>query len=305
MKILHIGLTVNGRGEGLSGAFLNSGHEYKELPVDKLLPVKLRNFDWSPDLVFCQIQNDIGLEIVDSIKALQKKGAFVLNWTGDVRDTIPAWMLRFPADLTTFSNNRDVKNFSGKSAFLQIGFDPKTYKKWENTKGHDVVFMGNEARIFPESAARRSMIQKIRANIKDFAVYGGYPGAAGSLNPDPKNPFPIQSQESKIYSGSKIGINYSHYTIPRYTSDRMFRMLGSGVMVLSHYYPEIEEDFVIGEDLDVFNGHNEMIKKINYYLEHEEERAEIAANGYDIAHRFFTYENMVKEIIWLYEQNRK
>ena len=306
MKILHIGITVNGRGEGLSEAFHDSNHDYKELPVNDELPARLNALNWNPDLVFVQIQSEFALKIINQINHLKKQGSFVINWTGDARNYVPLWMRKFPADVTTFSNMRDVRAFPN-AQYLQIGFDPKTYKNWQEPNHHDVVFMGNESAQFPLTPERKSMIAAIKSMSVNkmrvnFGLYGSYQGSITALNPDPQNPFPIQSQESKIYAGSKIGINYSHYNIERYTSDRMFRMLGSGIMVLSHYYEGIEDEFIIGEELDVFRTTHELKSKIEYYLNNEEKRSEIAANGYQIAHRFFTYKSMVQSIIKIYEK---
>ena len=97
----------------------------------------------------------------------------------------------------------------------------------------------------------------------------------------------------------------SHYQIQRYTSDRLFRCTGSGVMVLAHNYPGIEKDFKVGTHLDVFDDFRQMHEKINHYLTHEKERKAIAKAGYEYAHKNCTYDNMVENIINIYNENRK
>ena len=301
MKVLHCGLMVNGRNEGLSKAFRDLSSEYWEFPLTKNLPNQITNLE--PDIVFLQIQNDKidGVHVNNllgvPLTKLRAKGAFIINWTGDIRNTVPMWMKYFSqyVSLTCFSNERDARSFGDKAAFLQIGFDPETFKNWNVAHGHDVVFMGNHYGNFPLSSDRMVMVNTLKHTGR-FAVYGNYPGAVKALNPSPANPFPIQSQESQIYSNSKIGINYSHYNAERYTSDRMFRMLGSGVMVLSHNYKGIEKDFEVGKHLDVFNSIHELKEKINYYLLNEKERKQIAENGHKLAHSHFTYHNMVENI---------
>lgn len=306
MKVLHLGLMVNGRNEGLSKAFRDLSTEYWEYPLTKNLPNQITKHN--PDIVFLQIQND-SIDGQDAynllnnpLSILSAGGAHIINWTGDCRNTVPKWMIKFSdlVDQTCFSNQRDVDAFPYPSLFLQIGFDPDTFKKWDDGQRHDLVFMGNNyGRQFPLGNERLGLVNQVKS--LGGVVYGNYHGAKMALNPDPSNPFPIQSQESRIYSNSKIGVNYSHYNVDRYTSDRMFRMLGSGVMVLSHHYKGIEKDFEIGKHLDTFNGFNELREKVHYYLTHEEERLRIAEEGFKYAHSNFTYHNMVKNIFKLCE----
>lgn len=311
MKILHLGLTVNkDKNIGLSKAFRDVCEVYEEFPISVQLPNQIRSINFIPDIVFCQIHHDKIdnrptnelLRIV--IQELRDKGSFVINWNGDIRGNYPMWMMNFPADLTCFTNKKDIDwmlSMNKAADFLQIGIDTETFKRWSVGRGHDVVFMGNHYGNFPLSGFRHDAARVLKIKY-GAGLYGNYPGSNDNLNPDPRNPFPKQSKESQIYSCSKIAVSISHFNIPLYTSDRLFRCMGSGCFTLALHYPGIEDSFEIGKHLDTFDTLQEMQHKIDFYLKNEELREQIAETGYQHVQKNFSYHAMVKNIIGLWEK---
>lgn len=315
MKILHLGLMVNGRNEGLSRAFRKKATIYGEFRISVDLPSQIDNLSWTPELVFVQIQDEFIRNgpskyhtaefLGPAIQRLRDKGAFIINWTGDKRNGTPRWMFEMDkhVDLTCFSNEEDVNNFKSKglkSEFLQIGIDPNVFHDHHGQgQGHDIVFMGNHHGHYPLSAFRSSLVSFMHSAFGNrFAVYGNnYPGTRGALNADGNNPFPMQSRESQIYNNSKIGLSVSQFTSERYTSDRLLRIMGSNCFALAYWYPGIEKDFEIGYHLDIFKTPSELRERVQYYLEHVDEREKIRDNGYKLIHANHTYDNMVNDII--------
>ncbi len=285
------------------------------------LPEQIRGLHFDPDVVFFQIQHDeiqkepVSHVLNNSIIKLQEAGAFVINWTGDIRNTVPRWMYGFKADLTCFSNWRDVHTFKGKSDFLNIGIDPVAFNKYHNEEvgfrkfktleegTHDVVFMGNDFGHFPLSSYRKQVVSKLhnKYGIK-FGLYGnGYQNSRKQLNAVADNPYDMQQAESWVYNKAKIAISVSHYDVDGYFSDRLLRCLGSNVCVLSHNYQGIERDFEPGKHLVTFDNVHDLIQKCDYYLAHDNERETIAAAGYDFVHKNYTYKNMAENIVKLYK----
>lgn len=294
MKILHIGICSGDN--GFTAAMRKVG-EYQEVPVvggnlnERILATE------KADLVFIQIQSE-GIAH-STIVELKRRGSFIINWTGDVRHVIPAWMHNFGADLTCFSNMNDVDQFGIGADFLQIGYDPSIYTPdGYKASAQEVVFMGNSfSSQFPLSAFRREMVTAIQLHIgRRFGVYGaGWHNGHGNFNQD-------QLGEAAIYRGAKIGINLSHFDYRRYSSDRIFRLMGSGCFCLTKWYPEIEVDFQDGKHLVVWRTLNELKEKINFYLTHDIERNTIAAAGHDYVRNNFSFDNMAENIIKLYEK---
>ena len=57
--------------------------------------------------------------------------------------------------------------------------------------------------------------------------------------------------------------------------------MASGGFLLSNYQTELDLGFAAGEEYDYYSNYDELMAKIDYYLSHEKERAEIAAAGWE------------------------
>lgn len=246
-----------------------------------------------PDIVFMQIQT----ENVISQKTLEELPGKVINWTGDVRQPIPGWYLQTGEKVhsTCFSNEHDVMKFEEyglKSSFLNIGFDQNIFcPEGPVNKDAEIVFMGNHYKNrFPLTKLRYNLVHKLRKEFGDrFKVYGsGWDFPTGNVRD--------QQKEAAIYRGCKIAINCSHFDLERYTSDRLFRIMGSGAFCLSHNYKGIEKDFKIGEDLVVWDTVESLIENIKLALPAIEERRWIASNGCKKVHQFHTWDKRIEEL---------
>lgn len=107
-----------------------------------------------------------------------------------------------------------------------------------------------------------------------------------------------QTEAFKIYKFSKINLNITSKTIKSGLPLRMFDIMGAGGFLITNYQSEISEYFEIGKDLVVYENFNDLVNKISYYLLHEEERLEIASNGYHKVKNNFQFKfqiiNMLK-----------
>ena len=101
----------------------------------------------------------------------------------------------------------------------------------------------------------------------------------------------------KIFRLSKINLNFTSKPIRTGIPLRLWDILGAGGFVLTNYQSEIPEYFEVGKDLDIVASEEELVEKIRYYLEHEEEREEIARNGYQKAKEKYSLELRVKQIL--------
>lgn len=94
----------------------------------------------------------------------------------------------------------------------------------------------------------------------------------------------------KIFNCSKININLTSKPIRTGIPQRIFDIMGAGGFVLTNYQSELQEYFTMGEHLDCFGSDEEMMEKIAYYLEHDDERARIAKNGKEWVAKNHTYD---------------
>lgn len=84
----------------------------------------------------------------------------------------------------------------------------------------------------------------------------------------------------KVFYLSRINLNITSRSIESGIPQRVWDILSVGGFCLTNYQPELEEHFVIGRDLEVYHDLDELVQKIDYYLEHEDERLRISINGY-------------------------
>lgn len=101
----------------------------------------------------------------------------------------------------------------------------------------------------------------------------------------------------KIFHLSKINLNFTSKPIRTGLPLRVWDILGAGGFLLTNFQSEIPEYFEAGKDLETFASQEELMEKIRYYLAHEQERQEIAQNGYRKAKEQYSLETRVKQIL--------
>ena len=83
-----------------------------------------------------------------------------------------------------------------------------------------------------------------------------------------------------IFHESRININPTSKAIRSGIPLRVFDILACEGFLLSNYQPELCELFTPGEDFVFYDSIEQVPELIDYYLDHEDERARIAHNGY-------------------------
>lgn len=100
-----------------------------------------------------------------------------------------------------------------------------------------------------------------------------------------------------VYDRAKINLNITLRSIHSGIPLRAFEIMGSGGFLLSNYQADFADCYADGEDYVSFGSKEDMLNKIEYYLSHEKERKEIAANGLRRTMEDHTYEHRVKEML--------
>lgn len=100
-----------------------------------------------------------------------------------------------------------------------------------------------------------------------------------------------------VFHRSKINLNITLRCIMSGVSLRVMDVLAAGGFLLTSYTPEIEEYFTDGVDLAIARTPQEMIEKAAYYLEHDEERKLIAANGQKKVYELFSYTKLLENVL--------
>ena len=252
------------------------------------------------DAVFMQIQQE---GVISERAAIAiKENSIGFNWTGDVRNNIDWYIKLGKYFVTCFTNQTDVDKMraAGHHAeYLQIGYDHMYYFPERRTSHNNIVFCANyyPHNDYPLTPLRRELVYALKKEFGDrFNLYGGNWKECG-IHAEFEHVNNIQ--EAEIYKTCAIAINCSHFDYSRYSSDRLFREMACGAFALSHNYKDYEMDFTEGEHLVTWDSIDDLIKKCHYYLEHKEERQEIAANGCNLVTGTAMWRNRLLEFTQL------
>ena len=101
----------------------------------------------------------------------------------------------------------------------------------------------------------------------------------------------------KVFHLSKINLNMTIKPIQTGLPLRIFDIMGCGGFCMTNYQAEILKYFEIGVDLEAYSSLEELVDKCSYYLAHEEERKQIALNGYRKVKEYHSYMNRMAEIV--------
>lgn len=158
-------------------------------------------------------------------------------------------------------------------------YDLRNNKRLSCEKVNDVCFVGDVR----GKIGREKYLKYLVDNKVNVAVFGeGTPGGAVS-----------RDEMNRIFASSKIGLNFTGLSIRssldkditvnrriKQIKGRSHEIALTGSFVLSEYAPGIEDDFEVGNEIDVFYCEKELLSKTRYYLENNAIREEMALKAY-------------------------
>lgn len=124
-----------------------------------------------------------------------------------------------------------------------------------------------------------------------------------------QNPTPqyshIQNMGSVQYTGemplvfrhSRINLNITLRSIQNGIPLRAMDIMGAGGFLLSNYQNDFSMHFQEGQDYVCYDSPEDMMQKIDYYLQHEEERLAIARNGHAAVCAEHSYDKRFSEML--------
>ena len=198
------------------------------------------------------------------------------------------------ADIMYLTNRGEVAQYRERGVnarFITGGCDPVAHRMVDSpdrSYQSDVAFIGR-----PNTPERAECMQ-VLARKFDLKLWGsgwekyGLSVAASDV---------YASEYRQICAGAKIMLGWNiDPSIDLYFSNRTWYTLGCGGFLLTAYTPNLEEIFERGKELDWFESVEECCAKIEYYLQHDEQRRKIARAGYQLAHHDYSYDKMVEKI---------
>lgn len=105
-----------------------------------------------------------------------------------------------------------------------------------------------------------------------------------------------QTEMPRVFQNSKINLNLSR-TFFAGTIQRVYDVLYCGGFLLTDYREDLDGLFEVGKELEVFRTDAELVDKVRYYLEHEEERNRIAQAGRERVLKEHNVKNRLVQLI--------
>jgi spore maturation protein CgeB len=186
--------------------------------------------------------------------------------------------------LFTASNNKNFYIEMGARNVVTVPWacDPDFHRKLDIGKKYHVTFIGT---AYPE---RRKIIRK----LKQVDLFGDYWYGFGKRRHNP-----VYGEDYvKVINQSMINLNLQAEisVIADAPTMRTFEIAGCGGFQLSDYMPSIKKYFPV---MPTFTGVDDLRDQIEYYLDSEKDRDEIALKCMEICRQSFKYTDSAKIIL--------
>ena len=226
-----------------------------------------------PDIVFFSKCDDVDINVV---KECNKTSKTVLWYMDHAKPFTKSLIKKIKKCRYSFFSGtgpyKEAKEINQNSVyFLQEGFDEYSNFPMNVPIINDVSMIGH----FTE-------LRKRYYEIFKFKVYDNV----------------YNKDHSKAVSETKINLNFTDGVkiVGDGTSDRVYKVLASKGFLLTLPWLDMKNDFIVGQDLDIFSSPDELKDKIDFYLKNENERNKIAEHGYQTVQKF-SRTNFAKRIL--------
>lgn len=146
--------------------------------------------------------------------------------------------------------------------------------------------------------AEKERIRTLSELGKDFSTHlyttSDYSDLTNVYVHGPVAPF---GDAPKVYHLSKINLNITLRSIETGLPLRIFDVLACGGFLITNYQAELPELFEIGKEIEAYSSIDELKEKCAYYLSHDEERQQIAENGFRRSQEVHTCAARIKQML--------
>lgn len=252
--------------------------------------------DFRPDVLYVQ-----NLSVLDA-ELLARLGTGRLIVGQIASEPPPVRQLRaFDLIITSFPHFVEQFRALGiASEYLQLGFDPRVLARvGAQTRDHDLVFIGSLGRgqhrrgnMVIEGAASRLPLDVWGTGARDWSrtspLRRRYRGEAWGID------------MFALLARAKIALNRHIDVADNYANNmRIYEATGMGALLLTDAKRNLSELFEPGREVVSYADDDELVERVWYYLEHEDERAEIAAAGQARTLAQHTYKDRMRELVEL------
>lgn len=259
-----------------------------------------------PDLAFfCLFTDQLDARTVEGVR--REGGCPTVNWFADdhwrfedfTRHIAPAFDLAVTTDESSLP--KYAAHGIDRVKLSQWACNRYAYSKVTDGIEHDVTFVGQP------HGTRPAIIERLRAAGHEVECWGhGWP--AGRLE---------HEEMVHVFSSSRINLNLSNSSTPPDTprvrvgrmlgrgprgprraqiKGRDFEVPGCGGFLLTERVPHLERYFELGKEIATYDGEDDLVEQLAYWLSDEEQRAAVAEAGYRRVIAEHTYDHRFSEI---------
>lgn len=252
--------------------------------------------DYQPDLVLLLAYRVMNHETIARLRDTLPDALFT-GWYPDTLDAMNEHSLRTNRLLDAFmatgagTHLAEIARQSGNipAAFMPNPCDPDVEKPYpQSGRVADNIFFSGKVshKSCPSDDLRESLLRILR-NRYDLVIHGH------------DDTPPIYGLEYyRAISRAKIALSVNAVNdIRMYHSDRWINCLACGAFVLSSYVPDSELLCEDDKHLRYFHTESQCLDLIDYYLEREDERSEIAFAGMTHVHKAFHCQRIASDIL--------
>jgi hypothetical protein len=253
--------------------------------------------DFEADVVLCQ---DMSFFARPDVDAMRGEGRLVV---GQIASPPPDEERLRGYDLILTSFPHFVERFRAlgvRSQYLRLAFHPAVLDRLPATeRTRPLTFVGSvDPRVHGagvellERAAGELPLQAFGYGAEQLppgsALRAAHHGEAWGLD------MYGRLAESRVTLNRHIGAAEGHAN-----NMRLYEATGVGALLITEAAPNLAGIFDPGAEVVAYTGGDDLIEKARHYLEHEDERAAIAAAGQARTRREHTYEQRVRELVAL------
>lgn len=228
------------------------------------------------------------------IETLKQKGIKTVCWLFDLYFDLPNdRKFRLEKKMAPFNSELICSTDGGHdSNFAELGINHKLLRQgihepdailYEREMKHDVIFVGGN--IY---RTRTMLLEMLKSH------YGEKFERFGDTKDTTIRGLPL----NELYASTKIVVGDSQPS-KNYWSNRIYETIGRGGFLLHPYVDGIESEFEDGKHLVLYKygDMDDLFQKIDYYLEHNEEREKIRRAGHELVKTKYTYKERCKQLI--------
>lgn len=202
----------------------------------------------------------------------------------DIRKKLPFYDLIYTTNKYSLEKIYPRLNYPAKVKFLPFGFDPAFHCNLRSDKLYHMTFIGSS---FPDR--KNKYISKFLGLIELWGSNDPIWNHKGRIS---------HSSMVELTNQSRINLNFSDQPANgvKCLKNRVTEVLGCGQFLLTERFPELEEMFTVGKDLDCFDSLEELDEKARFYIRNEAAREKIAKAG-ERKVKKFSYEKLISGIL--------